>query len=76
MIGLLCLHRYETYWSATKHLNIPTFGTQKYGHFSIRKSAICSSNYLPDMLKINLSLKNSTPNSIKGFLTKYFIENY
>ena len=29
------LHRYETCWLATNHLNIPTFRTQKYGHFSI-----------------------------------------
>ena len=70
------LHRYETCWSATNHLNIPTFRTQKYGHFSIRASAIRSWNYTQDMLKINLSLKNSTPNSIKYFLTKYFIESY
>ena len=70
------LHRYETCWSATNHLNIPTFQTQKYGHFSIRTSAICSWNYTEDMLKINLSLKNSTPTSIKYFLTKYFIESY
>ena len=69
------LHRYETCWSATNHLNIPTFRTQKYGHFSIRASAIRSWNYTQDMLKINLSLKNSTPNSIKYFLTKYFIES-
>ena len=29
-------HRYETCWSVTDHLNIPTFRTQKYGRFSIR----------------------------------------
>ena len=52
------LHRYETCWSATNHLNIPTFRTQKYGHFSIKATAICSWNYAQDMLKINLSLKN------------------
>ena len=63
------LHRYETCWSATNHLNIPTFRTQKYGHLSIRASAIRSWNYTQDMLKINLSLKNSTPNSVKYFLT-------
>ena len=45
------LHRYETCWSATNHLNIPTFQTQKYGHFSIRASAIRSWNYTQDMLK-------------------------
>ena len=49
------LHRYETCWSATNHLNIPTFRTQKYGHFSIRASAIRSWNYTQDMLKINLT---------------------
>ena len=70
------VHRCETWWSATNHLNIPAFQTQKYGHFSIRASAIGSWNYTQDMLKINLSLKNSTPNSIKYFLTKYFIESY
>ena len=70
------LHRYETCWSATNHLNIPTFRTQKYDHFSIRASAVRSWNYTQDMLKINLSLKNSAPNSIKYFLTKYLIESY
>ena len=68
------LHRYETCWSATNHLNIPTFRTQKYGHFSIRASVIRSWNYTQYMLKSNLSLKNSTPTSIKYFLTKCFIE--
>ena len=63
-------------WSVTKHLNISTFRTQKYGRFSIRASAIRSWNYTQDMLKTNLSLKNSTPKSIKYFLTKYFIESY
>ena len=69
------LHRYETCWSVTNHLNIPTFQTQKWpdGCFSIRASAIHSWNYIQDMLKINLSLKNSTPKEIKYFLTKYFI---
>ena len=70
------LQRYETCWSVTNHLNIPTFQTQKYGRFSIRASATRSWNYTQDMLKINLSLKNSTPKSIKYFLTKYFIESY
>ena len=65
------LHRYETCWSATNHLNIPTFQTQKYGNFSIRASAIHSWNYTQDMLKTNLPPKNSTPTSIKHFLTKY-----
>ena len=36
------IHRYETCWSVTNHPNIPTFRTQKYGHFSIRVSAIRS----------------------------------
>ena len=70
------LHRYETCWSATNHLNIPTFQTQKYGHFSIRACAIRSWNYTQDLLKTNLPLENSTPNSIKCFVTKYFIESY
>ena len=61
------LHRYETCWCVTNHLNIPTFRTQKSGHFSIIASAMCSWNYTQDMLKINLSLKNSTPNQIKYF---------
>ena len=39
------LHRYETCWSVNDHLNIPTFWTQKYGHFSIRASTIYSWNY-------------------------------
>ena len=52
------LHRYETCWSVTNYLNIPTFRTQRYGHFSVRASAIHSWNYTQDMLKINLSFKN------------------
>ena len=50
------LHRYETCWFVTNHLNIPTFRTQKCGRFSIRASAIrsCSWNYTEDMLQINL----------------------
>ena len=70
------LHRYETCWSVTNHLNIPTFRTQKYGHFSIRTSAICSWNYTQDMLKKKFSLKHSTPNRIKYFLTKLFTNSY
>ena len=70
------LHRYETCWPVTNHLNIPTFRTQRYGHFSIRASAVPSWNYTQDMLKLNLSLKNSTPKSVKYLLTKYFIESY
>ena len=62
-------HRYENCWSVNNN-NIPTFRTQKYGCFSIRASAIRSRNYTQDMLKINLSLKNSTPKSMKQFLTK------
>ena len=38
------LHRNETCWSVTDHLNTPTFQTQKYGPFSIRASTICSWN--------------------------------
>ena len=70
------LHRYETCCSATNHLNIPTFRTQKYGHLSIRASDIRSGNYTQNMLKTNLSLKNSTPTSIKCFLTKCFTGSY
>ena len=63
--------------SVTKHLNIPTFQTFfKYVHFSTRASAIRSWNYTQDMLKTNLSLKNSTPTSIKYSLAKHFIESY
>ena len=35
-------HRYETCWSVTDHLNMPTFRAQKYGRFSIRASTIYS----------------------------------
>ena len=70
------LHRYETCWPVTNHFNIPTFRTQRYGRFSIRASAVPSWNYTQDMLKLNLSLKNSTPKSVKYLLTKYFIESY
>ena len=44
------LHKYETCWSATNHLNIPTFQTQKYGHFSLKASA---SNFLTQKLNSN-----------------------
>ena len=70
------LHRYETCWSVTNHLNAPTFWTQKYGHFSIRASTICSWNSMQNLLIKNLSLKNSTSKKIKYFLTKYFIEKH
>ena len=40
------LHRYETCWSGNDHLNIPTFRTQKYGHFSISASTIYSWNFM------------------------------
>ena len=43
------LHRYGTCWSVTNHLNTLPFGIQKYGHFSIRASAIGSCNYMKDM---------------------------
>ena len=69
------LHKYETCWSATNHLNIPTFQTQKYGHFSIRASAIRSCNYTQDMLK-KCATKKLNSNCIKYFLTNYFIESY
>ena len=73
------IHRYETCWYLTNHAtltNIPTFWTQKYDRFGIRASAIRSWNSAQDLLKRNLPLKNSTPKSIKYFLTKYFIESY
>ena len=70
------LHRYETFWYATNHPNIPSSRIQKYGHFSLRESAICSWNYTEDMLKIDLLSKSSTPVKIKYFVTKYFIESY
>ena len=69
------LHRYETCWSANDHLNIPTFRTQKYGHFSISASTIYSWNFMQNLLK-KLSFKNATSQKIKYFLTKHFIEKY
>ena len=63
------LHSYETCWSVTNHLNIPTFRSPKYDHFGKRASAIRSWNYAQDMLKINLLLKNSALKSIKYFLS-------
>ena len=44
--------------------------------FETKNTLLRTWNYTQDMLKINLSLKNSTPKSIKYFLTKYFIESY
>ena len=70
------LHRYETCWSVTDHLNIPTFWTQKYGRFSIRASTIYSWSSMQSLLIKNLSLQNSTSKKIKYFLTKHFIEKY
>ena len=63
------LDRDKTCWSVTNHLNVQTLWNQKYGHFSIRTSAIRLWNYAQDMSKINLSLKNSTPKNKKYFLT-------
>ena len=54
-------HRYYTCRSVTNYFNIPTFWNQKYCCFSIRARAIHSWNYTQDILKTNLSLKNSTP---------------
>ena len=75
------LHRYETCWSVTDHLNIPTFRTQKYGRFSIRASTIYLWNSILNLLiyhlniyQKNLSRKNSTTKKIKYFLTKHFTE--
>ena len=45
------LHRYQTCWSVTDHLNVPTFQTQKYGRFSIRASTIYSWNFKNFLLK-------------------------
>ena len=70
------LHRYETCWSVTDHLNIPTFRTQKYGCFSIRVSTIYSWNSMQNLLIKTLSLKNSTSKKIKYFLTKRVIEKH
>ena len=69
------LRRYETCKLLTNYRNTPTFWTQRYGYFSMRVSAIRSLNYMQDMLKMNLSLKNATPKSIKYFL-EYFLESY
>ena len=68
------LHRYETSWSVTNHLNITTFRTKNMV-ISSRASAIRSCNDTQGMLKLNLLLKNSTPKTIKYFLTKYLIES-
>ena len=70
------LHRYETCWSGNDHLNIPTFRTQKYGHFSIRAGSIYSWNSMQNLLIKNLSLKKPTSKNIKYFLTKHFIQKY
>ena len=48
------LHRHETCWSVTDHLNIPTFWTQKYGRFSIRASTIYSWSSMQNLLINNL----------------------
>ena len=70
------LHRYKSCWSVTDHLNIPTFRSQKYGRFSTKASTIDSWNSMQNLLIKNFSLKNSTSNKIKYFLTKLFIEKY
>ena len=58
------LHRYETCWSLTDHLNIPTFWTQKYGCCGIRASTIYLWNSVQNLLIKDLSLKNSTSKKI------------
>ena len=58
------LNGYKTCWSSS-HLNIRTFSTQKYGHFSIKASIIRSWNYTQDHFERNLLLKNSPPETIK-----------
>ena len=70
------LHKYETCWSVTNYLNIPTFQTPTYGRFSISASAIRPWNFTQVMLKINLSLQNSIPKSIEYVLSIYFIGSY
>ena len=70
------LRRYETCWSVTDHLSIPTFRTQKYGRFSIRASTIYLWNSMQNLIIKNLSLKISTSKKINYFLTKHFIEKY
>ena len=69
------LHKYETWWSVSDHLNIVTFSTQKYGRYRIWATIVDSWCPTQDLLIKNLSLKNSTSESIKYFLTKYFTEN-
>ena len=65
------LNRYETCWSVNDHLNIPTFRTQKYGHFSIRASTIYSWNSMQNPLIKNLSLKNSTSKTLNISLLNF-----
>ena len=79
MIGLHFQEAYMGVKLAGRQLTIlisQLFEPKKYGHFSVRASATRYWNYTQDMLKINLSLKKSTPNSIKYFLTNYFIGSY
>ena len=58
------LHRYETCWSVTDHLIIPTFWTQKCGRFSITASTIYSWKSIQNLLIKNLSLENSISKKI------------
>ena len=69
------LHKYETCWSVSDHLNIVTFWTQKYGRYRIRATTIDYWCPTQDLLIKNLSLKNSNSES-KYFLTKYFLTKY
>ena len=70
------LHRCDTFWSSTNLLKPLTVRTQKHGHFSVRASAIRSSNSTQDLLQKNLPLKNSTWKQTKYFLTRYFTDSY
>ena len=52
------LHRYKTCWSVNNHLNLLTFQTQKYGHFSVRASTICIRLKTQPQKRLNISLLN------------------
>ena len=52
------LHRYKTCWSVNNYLNLPTFRTQKYGHFSVRASTIFIHSKTQPQKRLNISLLN------------------
>ena len=70
------LHRYKTSWMVNDQLNVPTFWIQKYGCFSIRATTIYLWNSIQNLSIKYVSLRSSTSEKIKYFLTKHFIENY